>query len=205
MSQPRLWIVRNRQKANFRSLKYPHNKYSHPNSMELTRIHCCLVISIEKRRQKLVATPSTWFTCQCRYSFVDQMISLVRKNRVFHVRNGWKMCFGDVKEGMLIRAAAKWRVISGIFPPCNGFNHNMDYNMAWNAQIICFFLFFFMLQTRPELNVFSKNASIYAYTFFFLLDVRFSSPFNHNANRFLSLKEKWEFFFFHVWVMNIFQ
>lgn len=39
-------------KANFRSLKYPHNNYSHPISIELTQIHCCLVISIETRRQK---------------------------------------------------------------------------------------------------------------------------------------------------------
>lgn len=31
--------------------------------------------------------------------------------------------------------------------------------------------------------------------FFSLLDVCFSTPLNHNANRFLSFKEKWEFFF----------
>lgn len=97
-----------------------------------------------------------------------------------------------------------WPAMASIISATDGW-----INMAWQNGMHKSFAFYSLLFSFPalnavKLNVFSKNASIYAYTFFltFVFLLSFQSIQCNNAKWFLSLEEKWEFFFFvfELWI-----
>lgn len=186
----KLLIDRNHQKANFRSLKYPHNKCSHPISMELTWFHCCSVISIETRRRKKNLSPHLRRQHGSRAavdSFCRSNEFAVQQKVIFsalEIENTFRWWEKTLQACEIFKNHAAKQITAKIFQeflPSNGFNHKCNWwinivtwrGMAkWNAQIICF-LFSSLLFSCSEhgrfavkLNVFSKNASIYAYIFF---------------------------------------